>query len=84
MRPLTLALALTALQLVPSVPSPSDQLFARFGEYVDALRTQAGIPGVSVAIVGENDILWERGFGQQDVARGLPTSPGHAVITSMA
>jgi CubicO group peptidase (beta-lactamase class C family) len=75
MRPLTLALALTALQLVPSVPSPSDQLFARFGEYVDALRTQAGIPGVSVAVVGENDILWERGFGQQDVARGIPTSP---------
>ena len=75
MRPLTLVLALTALQLGPLVPSPGDQLFARFGEYVDALRTQAGIPGVAVAIVGENDLLWERGFGQQDVARGLPAAP---------
>ena len=75
MRPLTLVLALTALQLGPLVPSPGDQLFARFGEYVDALRTQAGIPGLAVAIVGENDLLWERGFGQQDVARGLAAAP---------
>jgi CubicO group peptidase (beta-lactamase class C family) len=75
MRPLTLILTFTALQLFPTLPSPSDQLFARFGEYVDALRTQAGIPGVSAAIVGEKDILWERGFGQQDVARGLPAQP---------
>ncbi len=75
MRPLTLVLALTALQLTPSVPSPGDQLFARFGEYVDALRTQAGIPGVAVAVVGENDLLWERGFGQQDVGRSLAAQP---------
>jgi CubicO group peptidase (beta-lactamase class C family) len=75
MRSLTLVLALTALQLGPSVPSPGDQLFARFGEYVDALRTQAGIPGVTAAIIGENDLLWERGFGQQDVARALVAQP---------
>jgi CubicO group peptidase (beta-lactamase class C family) len=75
MRPLTLVLALTALQLIPTVPSPGDQLFALFGEYVDALRTQAGIPGVAVAVIGENDLLWERGFGQQDVARALPAQP---------
>jgi CubicO group peptidase (beta-lactamase class C family) len=75
MRPLTLVLALTALQLIPTVPSPGDQLFARFGEYVDALRTQAGIPGLSAAVIGENDLLWERGFGQQDVARSVAAQP---------
>jgi CubicO group peptidase (beta-lactamase class C family) len=75
MRALTLVLTLAAVQLFPTIPSPSDQLFARFGEYVDALRTQAGIPGVSAAIVGEKDILWERGFGQQDLSRGLAAEP---------
>ncbi len=75
MRPLTLIIALSALQLLPTVPSPGDQLFARFGEYVDALRTQAGIPGLSAAVVGENDLLWERGFGQQDVSRALVAQP---------
>jgi len=75
MRPLTLVLALTALQLIPSAPSPGEQLFARFGEYVDALRTQAGIPGLTAAVVGENDLLWERGFGQQDLGRSLAAQP---------
>jgi len=75
MRPLTLVFALTALQLIPSAPSPGEQLFARFGEYVDALRTQAGIPGLTAAVVGENDLLWERGFGQQDLGRSLAAQP---------
>ena len=28
-----------------------------------------------MAVIGENDLLWERGFGQQDLARGLPAQP---------
>jgi CubicO group peptidase (beta-lactamase class C family) len=75
MRPIALILALTVLQLAPTLPSPGDQLFARFGEYVDALRTQAGIPGLAVAIVGENDPLWERAVGHQTIERGVATQP---------
>ena len=33
------------------------------------------MPGVAVTVVGENDLLWERGFGLQDVARSLPAQP---------
>ena len=48
---------------------------ALFERYVDALRRQAGIPGMAATIVGETDIVWERGFGMQDVERAIPTRP---------
>jgi CubicO group peptidase (beta-lactamase class C family) len=75
MRPMIAAVALVALQLAPVTPSPSDQLFARFAAYLEALRTQAGIPGLSAVVIGQNDIIWERGFGQQDLSRSLPATP---------
>ena len=74
MRAFSLVFALLLLQFGP-LPSPSDQLYARFGNYLESLRTQAGIPGMSAAIVGANDIIWERSFGLQDVARGIATRP---------
>src|SRR5207249_8186043 len=48
-------------------------LLGLFGDYLESLRTQAGIPGLSVAIVGENDIVWERPFGQRDIGRTFET-----------
>jgi len=39
------------------------------------LRVQAGIPGLSAAIVGDTDIVWERGLGRQDLDRLIPTQP---------
>src|SRR3954471_8472690 len=68
-----LALTLAALQLTPrALPLPSESQFLDvFGSYLESLRAQAGIPGLSAAIVGPTGILWERGFGQQDVARSI-------------
>ena len=43
-----------------------------FGAYLDSLRDQAGIPGLAAAIVDTNDIVWERAYGRQDIARGMP------------
>src|SRR5262245_20686989 len=50
-----------------------DLLLTRFTDYVEALRAQAGIPGLSAIIVGPEDILWEHAFGQQDIARSIST-----------
>jgi len=66
---LTMALSLSAGALVHAA---DDFLLSRFGEYVDALRTQAGIPGLAVAIVGATDVTWEAMYGHQDVERNLP------------
>lgn len=38
-----------------------------FERYVESLRQQAGIPGLSAAIVQNGQRVWEAGFGFQDV-----------------
>jgi CubicO group peptidase (beta-lactamase class C family) len=54
------------------VRAADDLVFSRFSNYLDALRTQAGIPGLTAAIVGPSGVAWEGTFGQQDVDRNLP------------
>src|SRR5436190_9535666 len=49
-----------------------DFVLDRFGDYLEALRLQAGIPGMAAAIVGTDDILWERGFGRANLETGEP------------
>jgi CubicO group peptidase (beta-lactamase class C family) len=52
-----------------------DLVLTRFGDYLEALRTQAGIPGLAATIVGPTDILWERTFGLANVERNIFTKP---------
>jgi len=59
-----MALSLSAGVLVHAA---DDFLLSRFGEYLDALRTQAGIPGLAAAIVGPTDVTWERTYGFSDI-----------------
>ena len=40
-------------------------------DYIEALRVQAGIPGLAVAVVGADDIVYEQAFGRQDVERSI-------------
>lgn len=73
MRPISLVVAFLMLQLVPVTPATGDLLFARFESYLESLRIQTGIPGLAAAIVGENEVVWERAFGHQDLERSLQT-----------
>ncbi len=41
------------------------------GSYVESLRSQTGIPGLSVAVITSDGVSWEAGFGRQDVERGI-------------
>ena len=66
---LTMALSLSAGVFVHAA---DDFLLSRFSEYLNALRAQAGIPGLAAAIVGSSDVTWEGMFGFQDVERNLP------------
>ena len=67
---LALTLALSARALVYGA---DDIVLSRFSDYLDALRTQAGIPGLAAAIVGPTDVMWEGAFGQRDVERNFAT-----------
>jgi CubicO group peptidase (beta-lactamase class C family) len=64
----------TAVLLSATVFLHADDLvLSRFGDYLDSLRAQAGIPGLAAAIVSTTDVTWERAFGQQDVERNVGT-----------
>lgn len=76
MRYFLLVFALAVAPLAAQQPQPrADLLFARFESYLEALRVQAGIPGLAAAIVGPGEIAWGRGFGHQNVERALPATP---------
>lgn len=50
-------------------------VFVLFEQYLESLRREAAIPGLSAAIVHEGQIVWERGFGLQDVEEAQPALP---------
>jgi CubicO group peptidase (beta-lactamase class C family) len=46
-----------------------------FEAYLELLRQQAGIPGLSAAIVQNGEIVWERGLGFQNVESRIRATP---------
>ena len=52
-----------------------DDRLALFSRYVDALRRQLGIPGLSALVAKDGRVVWEAGFGAQDLERHLPATP---------
>src|SRR5687768_16161236 len=51
------------------------EVFSVLETYLEALRQQAGIPAMSAAVVKDGVILWERGFGFQDVTARIRATP---------
>ncbi len=56
-------------------PPPVLAITPTFETYLDALRQQAGIPGLSAVIIKDGQIAWERGFGFQNVEARIPATP---------
>ena len=50
-------------------------LYSLFERYVESLRQQTGIPGMSAVIVKDGQIGWERGFGAQNIERNILAAP---------
>jgi CubicO group peptidase (beta-lactamase class C family) len=49
--------------------------FPNLETYLESLRVQAGIPAMSAAVVQDGEIVWERGFGFQNVAARVRATP---------
>jgi CubicO group peptidase (beta-lactamase class C family) len=69
-RPLVVLTIAVALLIRVPVRAQSP-IFQIFTDYLEALRVQAGIPGLAAALVSSKDVLWEQGFGQQDLERAV-------------
>ena len=76
-----LAATLVLAGLSAAVPSGQGVIFTPNGvipvldAYLEALRAQAGIPGMSAAIVKDGNILWEKGYGFQNVSARIRATP---------
>ncbi len=73
MRRSLFVLVVAALLLVRAPLGADDLVYTRFGDYLESLRVQAGIPGMVAAVIGRSDVQWERVFGAADVERNIPT-----------
>ncbi len=60
-----------ALALAPR-PEAQSLSYALFDRYLDALREESGIPGLSAAIVQGRRLVWDTGLGRQDVEQSIP------------
>ena len=75
------AAALAVVLLVTTGASSAQQPFNRFevfsvlDTYLESLRQQASIPGMSAAVVKDGVILWERGYGFQDLGARIRATP---------
>jgi CubicO group peptidase (beta-lactamase class C family) len=56
----------------PSVPAGALPVL---DAYLEALRQQAGIPGLSAAVLSDGAVIWEKGYGFQNVATRQPATP---------
>jgi CubicO group peptidase (beta-lactamase class C family) len=46
-----------------------------FEAYLEPLRIQAGIPGLSAVLIQDGDVVWERGFGFQNQEARIRATP---------
>lgn len=46
-----------------------------FDRYLDALRLEFGVPGLSAVVVEDGRVVWERAYGQADVAANIAATP---------
>lgn len=68
----TVLVALVALTAIgPSASAQGSLPVSLFERYLEALRLQSGIPGLSAAIVQNGRVVWDKGFGYQDVENSI-------------
>ncbi|HYH09382.1 MAG TPA: serine hydrolase domain-containing protein [Thermoanaerobaculia bacterium] len=48
---------------------------SEFAQTIDSLRIAAQIPGLSVAVVRDGEVIFARGFGYADLERRIPATP---------
>src|SRR5687767_5885586 len=48
---------------------------ALFERYLETLRVQAGIPGMSGAVIQNGIVVWEKGLGLADIDGRIPATP---------
>ncbi len=56
-------------------PAADDERLLEFEQRLEALRQTYNLPGLSAVIVSNQRIIWEKGFGFQDIENRIPATP---------
>ena len=81
MRQRPAAIILLVVLAAAVVVAQQTPVFTPFGalpvldNYLEALRQQAGIPGMSAAVVRDGVVIWEKGYGYQNTAARIRATP---------
>lgn len=71
---LILAAVLIGLLVAPALAQGPASDFAQVDAYLESLRAAGNVPGISLAIVRDGKIVYERGYGYSD-DQGRPMTP---------
>ena len=72
---IALAALLVSLAVTPRAFAQQELTFSLFERYIDALRVQANIPGLSAAIIQDERVTWKAAFGYADIERSITARP---------
>ena len=81
MRTFLAAAGVVTVLLAAQVAGQQPPVFTPFGAlpvldaYLESLRQQSGIPGMSAAVVRDGVVIWESGYGFQDVSARIRATP---------
>ncbi len=73
--PRVAVIALVALVALYNGAAAQNLAFSLFERYLESLRVQVGIPGLSAAILQDGQMVWERGFGMADLETSIAARP---------
>jgi CubicO group peptidase (beta-lactamase class C family) len=81
MRPFLAAVGFAIVLAATSIAGQQPPVFTPFGSlqvldiYLEALRQQVGIPGMSAVVVRDGAVIWEKGYGFQNTASRIRATP---------
>ena len=75
MRRTAAVIVVSLLVLFGSRPTAQSLTVSLLERYLESLRLQASIPGMSALVLQDGVIVWERGFGRADIERNIDATP---------
>jgi len=63
------------LAVAPAMEAAGEEALARFEQALEVLRIQYKIPGLAAAVVKNQQVIWEQGFGYADLEGRIPATP---------
>ncbi len=65
---------IVALSLYAGLANAGKEMFADFAQRVEAERVKWGAPGLAIAVVHRNEVVFKQGFGVRSLATGEPVN----------